>query len=78
MQKNGYAEVGGARFYYEIAGEGLTLSLVHAGIADGRMWDERSKCLQSITKCCGMTGVAWERQLWLLEPPLITGTCMSC
>ena len=41
MQKNGYAEVGGARFYYEIAGEGPPLVLVHAGITDGRMWDEQ-------------------------------------
>ena len=41
MQKNGFAEVGDARFYYEIAGEGQPLVLVHAGIADGRMWDEQ-------------------------------------
>ena len=41
MQKNGFAEVGGARLYYEIAGEGSPLVLVHAGIADGRMWDEQ-------------------------------------
>ncbi len=41
MQKNGFAEVGEARFYYEIAGEGPSLVLLHAGIADGRMWDEQ-------------------------------------
>ena len=41
MQKNGFAEVGDARFYYEIAGEGPPLVLVHAGIADSRMWDEQ-------------------------------------
>ncbi len=41
MQKNGFAEVSGARLYYEIAGEGPPLVLVHAGIADGRMWDEQ-------------------------------------
>ena len=41
MPKNGFAEVGGARFYYEIAGEGPPLVLLHAGIADGRMWDEQ-------------------------------------
>jgi pimeloyl-ACP methyl ester carboxylesterase len=38
-QENGFAEVNGARLYYEIAGEGNPLVLVHAGIADGRMWD---------------------------------------
>ena len=41
MQKNSFAEVNGARLYYEIAGEGAPLVLVHAGIADGRMWDEQ-------------------------------------
>ena len=41
MQKNSFAEVNGARLYYEIAGEGVPLVLVHAGIADGRMWDEQ-------------------------------------
>ena len=41
MQKNGFAEVNGARLDYEIAGEGFPLVLVHAGIADGRMWDEQ-------------------------------------
>ena len=49
MQKNGFAEVGDARFYYEIAGEGPPLVLVHAGIADGRMWDEQ---LQEFAALC--------------------------
>jgi pimeloyl-ACP methyl ester carboxylesterase len=38
-QENGFAEVNGARLYYEIAGAGDPLLLVHAGIADSRMWD---------------------------------------
>lgn len=33
------AEVNGARIYYEVAGEGEPLALVHAGIADSRMWE---------------------------------------
>jgi pimeloyl-ACP methyl ester carboxylesterase len=37
----GLAELGGARFYYEMAGEGAPLVLVHAGICDSRMWDEQ-------------------------------------
>ncbi len=41
MLKNDFAKVGGAKFYYEIAGEGPSLVLLHAGIADGRMWDEQ-------------------------------------
>lgn len=36
-----FAEMNGTRFYYEIAGEGRPLVLVHAGIADSRMWDEQ-------------------------------------
>jgi len=38
-RETGTAEVNGARIYYEVAGEGEPLVLVHAGIADGRMWE---------------------------------------
>ena len=38
---NGYADVNGARIYYETAGEGHPLVFVHAGIADSRMWDDQ-------------------------------------
>jgi pimeloyl-ACP methyl ester carboxylesterase len=38
---NGFAEVGGAKFYYEVAGGGRPLVLVHAGITDRRMWDDQ-------------------------------------
>ncbi len=37
--KTGYAEVNGARLYYEIAGSGTAFIMIHAGIADCRMWD---------------------------------------
>ncbi len=37
----GYADVNGARLYYEVAGEGQPLVLIHAGICDSRMWDEQ-------------------------------------
>lgn len=33
------ADVNGAKIYYEVAGEGEPLVLVHAGIADSRMWE---------------------------------------
>lgn len=33
------ADVNGAKLHYEVAGGGGPLVLVHAGIADGRMWD---------------------------------------
>lgn len=37
----GFAEVNGAKLYYEVAGSGPTLVLCHAGIADNRMWDDQ-------------------------------------
>ncbi|HYO90376.1 MAG TPA: alpha/beta hydrolase [Pyrinomonadaceae bacterium] len=39
--ESGVAEISGAQVYYELAGEGPALVLVHAGIADARMWDEQ-------------------------------------
>jgi pimeloyl-ACP methyl ester carboxylesterase len=37
--KTGFAEVNGARLYYELSGRGAPLVMIHAGIADCRMWD---------------------------------------
>jgi len=39
--QKGYADSDGARLYYEILGEGPELVLVHAGVADRRMWDDQ-------------------------------------
>jgi pimeloyl-ACP methyl ester carboxylesterase len=36
---SGFADIGGARIYYEIAGEGDPLVMLHAGVADSRQWD---------------------------------------
>ncbi len=36
---SGYARIGEARLYYELAGEGQPLVLIHAGVADSRQWD---------------------------------------
>lgn len=35
------ADIQGARLYYQIAGDGRTLVMVHAGIADSSMWDDQ-------------------------------------
>lgn len=35
----GFADVNGAHLYYEVAGSGPPLVLLHARIADSRMWD---------------------------------------
>jgi len=37
--QSGYAEVNHARLYYEQAGSGTPLIMLHAGIADCRMWN---------------------------------------
>ena len=39
--QRGFAEANGARLYYEVAGSGHPVVLVHAGIADHRMWDDQ-------------------------------------
>ena len=36
---SGYAPVENGELYYEVAGEGHPLLLIHAGVADQRMWD---------------------------------------
>jgi 3-oxoadipate enol-lactonase len=36
---SGYAPVKGGALYYEVAGQGPAVLLIHAGVADHRMWD---------------------------------------
>jgi pimeloyl-ACP methyl ester carboxylesterase len=40
-RNTGFADVNGTRLGYEVAGEGHPLALIHAGIADSRMWDDQ-------------------------------------
>src|SRR5690348_18471274 len=37
----GYADVNGAKLYYELTGEGHPLVFLHAGIANLHMWDDQ-------------------------------------
>lgn len=39
--RTGYVGVPGGRLYYEAMGDGPALVLIHAGVADHRMWDEQ-------------------------------------
>lgn len=39
--QTGFVEINGANFYYEISGEGHPFVMLHAGIADSRMWDDQ-------------------------------------
>ncbi len=38
--QTGYAEINNARLYFEFAGRGTPFVMIHAGIADCRMWEE--------------------------------------
>ena len=37
--QSGFAAINGAQLYHEVAGNGTPLIMIHAGIADSRMWD---------------------------------------
>ena len=39
--ESGFAEVNGTRLYYEVAGEGEPLALIHGFSLDTRMWDDQ-------------------------------------
>lgn len=41
MAQSGFAEINGAKIYYEVAGEGHPFLMVHAGIAHNAMWDDQ-------------------------------------
>ena len=37
----GFADVNGTRLYYEVAGTGHSLTLIHGGLVDRRLWDDQ-------------------------------------
>src|SRR6185436_5093657 len=39
--QTGFADISSGRMYYEVAGDGPALVLLHAGIADRRRWDDQ-------------------------------------
>jgi 3-oxoadipate enol-lactonase len=41
QSETGFLDVQGAPLYYEVAGQGHPLLLIHAGVADSSMWDEQ-------------------------------------
>ncbi len=45
---SGMADINGAHLYYEVKGEGHPLLLVHAGIADSRMWDAQFEAFSKV------------------------------
>jgi 3-oxoadipate enol-lactonase len=45
VRASGFAEVNGTRLYYETAGRGPAVVLIHGGLNDSRLWDEQMKPL---------------------------------
>src|SRR5579884_603362 len=41
MMESGYAPVEGGELYYETLGEGPVIVLIHAAVADHRMWEDQ-------------------------------------
>jgi pimeloyl-ACP methyl ester carboxylesterase len=41
VQTTGFADVNGAKLYYESAGKGKTVVLIHGGLVDSRLWDDQ-------------------------------------
>jgi 2-hydroxy-6-oxonona-2,4-dienedioate hydrolase len=37
--KSGFVNIVNAKIYYEMAGEGIPIVMIHAGVADSRQWD---------------------------------------
>ena len=62
MRDSGFLDVPGGRLYYEVEGDGHPLVLIHAGIANLRMWDgqvpvfaERYRVIRYDTRGFGRT-----------------------
>src|SRR4030095_9551125 len=43
--QTGVAEVNGTKLYYETAGKGPAVVLVHGGLVDSRLWNDQMKAL---------------------------------
>lgn len=41
MTRTGFCDINGGRIYYELDGHGPALTLIHAGVANLRQWDEQ-------------------------------------
>jgi 2-hydroxy-6-oxonona-2,4-dienedioate hydrolase len=37
--KSGFVNIGNAKIYYETAGKGISIFMIHAGVADSRQWN---------------------------------------
>ena len=61
----GFAEINGAKLYYEMKGEGHPVVLIHGGLVDSRLWDDQFeqfakyyKVVRYDLRCFGKSGMA--------------------
>ena len=40
VMQTGFANIGNARLYFEVAGDGPPFVMIHAGVADSRQWGQ--------------------------------------
>ena len=55
--KTGFANINNAQIYYETAGKGTPLVMIHAGIADSRQWNNEFISFAQIIKWSDTTCV---------------------
>ncbi|MEX2547877.1 MAG: alpha/beta fold hydrolase, partial [Chloroflexota bacterium] len=49
--ETGFVDVPGGKLYYEVEGEGPDVTLIHAGVAHLRMWDEQVAAFRDRYRC---------------------------
>ncbi len=68
MPKTGFAPADGAQIYYETAGSGPPLILIHAGVADSRMWSEQLASFSETHKVVVFDQRGFGKTPWVPEP----------
>jgi pimeloyl-ACP methyl ester carboxylesterase len=63
--RRGYADVGGGRLWYEVAGEGPAVILLHSSLVDSRMWDPQMDPFAERFRVCRYDARGWGRS----DPP---------
>ena len=62
---SGFVNIGKAKIYYEMAGEGMPLVMIHAGVADSRQWNNEFADAEKAFEAGNLDLVAEiETQIW--------------
>ncbi|MCZ6737883.1 MAG: alpha/beta hydrolase [Actinobacteria bacterium] len=68
MPKTGFAPSDGAQIYYETDGNGPPLMLIHAGVADSRMWSEQLVAFSETHKVVAFDQRGFGNTPWVPKP----------